>query len=87
MKPAGAISYANYGGKLKNDDEGVLNRVVLFCFDLNLPEDFVPQANDGEVESFFTWTLNDIARSIDPDCDDPIKPNCYLGEFPLKISQ
>lgn len=78
VKPAGAISYANYGGKLKDEDEGVMNRVVLFCFDLDLPGDFSPHANDGEVESFFTWTLDDIASSMHPECDDPIKPNCYL---------
>lgn len=78
IKPAGAISYANYGGKLKDTDEGVINRVVLFNFDLELPEDFLPQANDGEVESFFKWTLKDIAKSMDPEYDDPIKPNCYL---------
>ncbi|KAL7520953.1 hypothetical protein ACHAWX_007426 [Stephanocyclus meneghinianus] len=78
VKPAGAISYANYSPNLKMDDEGVMNRVVLFCFDLILPEDFIPKANDGEVESFFTWGLDDIAHSMDPNCSDPIKPNCYL---------
>eukprot|EP00804_Cyclotella_cryptica_P013939 CCRYP_002449-RA/>CCRYP_002449-RA protein AED:0.07 eAED:0.07 QI:88/0.5/0.33/1/1/1/3/0/376 len=78
VKPAGAISYTKYCPHLKNEDEGVMNRVVLFCFDLILPEDFIPQVNDGEVESFFTWRLDDIARSMDPDCSDPIKPNCYL---------
>ena len=78
VKPAGAISYAHYGGKLKDQDEGVINRVVLFNFDLELPSDFLPQANDGEVESFFKWTLKDIAQSMNPECDDPIKPNCYL---------
>eukprot|EP00956_Cyclotella_meneghiniana_P045027 scaffold350186_cov83-Cyclotella_meneghiniana.AAC.2 len=73
VKPAGAISYANYS---KND--GAMNRVVLFNFDLELPQDFIPYANDGEVESFFKWTLDDIAASMDPNCEDPIKPNCYL---------
>ena len=57
-----------------------MSRVVLFCFDLTLPEDFVPTAEDGEVESFFTWGLGEIGRSMDPGCRDPIKPNCYLGE-------
>lgn len=77
IKPAGAISYESYGGKLKDEGEGVISRVVLFCFDLTLPHDFVPTANDGEVESFFTWSLDDLARSMAPDYADPIKPNCY----------
>ena len=54
-----------------------MSRVVLFCFDLMLPSDFIPTANDGEVESFFTWSLEDIAQSMHPDYHDPIKPNCY----------
>jgi 8-oxo-dGTP pyrophosphatase MutT (NUDIX family) len=29
-----------------------LRRDVLYCYDLELPEDFTPQAADGEVESF-----------------------------------
>mmetsp|Transcript_8618 Transcript_8618/g.12995 ORF Transcript_8618/g.12995 Transcript_8618/m.12995 type:complete len:372 (+) Transcript_8618:45-1160(+) len=77
IKPAGVISYENYGGRLKVEGEGVMNRVVLFCFDLMLPKDFVPSANDGEVESFFTWSLEEVAQSMHPEYDDPIKPNCY----------
>ncbi|KAL7531471.1 hypothetical protein ACHAXR_004061 [Thalassiosira sp. AJA248-18] len=79
IQPAGAISYENYDDEegTKSEGEGVMSRVVLFCFDLVLPSDFIPSANDGEVESFFTWGLDDIARSMDPDYDDPIKPNCY----------
>ncbi|KAL7553037.1 hypothetical protein ACHAWF_017171 [Thalassiosira exigua] len=77
IKAAGAISYENYGGPRKDRGEGVMSRVVLFCFDLLLPKDFVPTANDGEVENFFTWGLEDIGRSMAPEYDDPIKPNCY----------
>lgn len=36
MKPVGAISYMDINGdRLKRD--------VLFCYDLKLPEDFVPK--------------------------------------------
>mmetsp|Transcript_3917 Transcript_3917/g.8743 ORF Transcript_3917/g.8743 Transcript_3917/m.8743 type:complete len:404 (-) Transcript_3917:306-1517(-) len=77
IQPAGAISYESYGGKFKDDGEGVLSRVVLFCFDLILPNDFVPTAHDGEVDYFFQWEMRDIAKSMDPKYEDPIKPNCY----------
>lgn len=77
IQPTGVISYENYGGKLKDKGEGVMSRVILFCFDLMLPSDFIPTANDGEVESFFTWSLEDIAQSMNPNYHDPIKPNCY----------
>lgn len=77
IQPTGVISYENYGGKPKDKGEGVMSRVVLFCFDLMLPSDFIPTANDGEVESFFTWSLEDIAQSMNPNYPDPIKTNCY----------
>ena len=77
IRPAGAISYECYVGDNRPPGEGFLSRCVLFCFDLWLPKDFVPVANDGEVESFFKWNTEDLARSMDPNYDDPIKPNCY----------
>ena len=44
-RPVGIVSYAQkYQGCCKRD--------VLFCYDLELPEDFVPKPDDGEVESF-----------------------------------
>jgi len=39
-----------------------LRRDVLFCYDLDIPEDCVPQAADGEVESFELWP---IGRALD----------------------
>jgi hypothetical protein len=39
-----------------------LRRDLLYCYDLFLPDDFVPRAADGEVEAFFLWP---IARVLD----------------------
>jgi 8-oxo-dGTP pyrophosphatase MutT (NUDIX family) len=39
-----------------------LRRDRLYCYDLVLPEDFVPRAADGEVEFFELWP---IARAVD----------------------
>ena len=39
-----------------------LRRDTLYCYDLELPEDFTPHATDGEVESFELWP---IARALD----------------------
>jgi hypothetical protein len=57
-----------------------VNRVVLFCYDLALPRDFVPRVMDGEAEGFFTWSTEDACESMDPAYGDPMKPNCYPGE-------
>ena len=89
IQSAGAIGYETYSpiaaagdsGDQERRGWGVIHRVVLFCFDLYLPQDFVPQAVDGEVDSFFVWGMDDIVKSMDPVCDDPIKPNCYPGKI------
>jgi 8-oxo-dGTP pyrophosphatase MutT (NUDIX family) len=49
-------------------EEG-LRRDTLFCYDLDLPGDFIPRAVDGEVESFELWpmakVLDTVARTDD----------------------
>ncbi len=44
-------------------EEG-LRRDTLFCYDLDLPEDFVPTAADGEVESFELWPIAEAMRYV-----------------------
>jgi len=93
-RPAGAISYETFTPVKKkkmvltkaatgdNDDDdmvdGVINRVVLFNYDLMLPSDFVPTPVDSEVDEFFLWSVDEIKKSMALDYHDPIKPNCYL---------
>ena len=73
LSSAGAISYETYSER--NDH---VTRCVLFCYDLHLPSDFVPQPVDGEVQEFFLWDIDQIKASMVENFDDPIKPNCYL---------
>lgn len=72
IQSAGAISYRGY-----LPEKDVVSRAVLFCFDLQLPPGFSPQAVDGEVEEFFLWEMRQVKASMAPEFDDPIKPNCY----------
>ncbi|MDH3596915.1 MAG: DUF4743 domain-containing protein, partial [Rhodospirillales bacterium] len=37
---------------------------VLFCFDLDLPADFVPRNTDGEVESFSLWPIERVIETV-----------------------
>jgi 8-oxo-dGTP pyrophosphatase MutT (NUDIX family) len=46
-----------------------LRRDVLQCYDLYLPEDFVPIAADGEVESFALWPIERAYTTV-RDTDD-----------------
>jgi 8-oxo-dGTP pyrophosphatase MutT (NUDIX family) len=69
----GVISYESY---LPKTDR--VSRVVLFNYDLYLPEGWTPKPVDGEVQEFFLWTIDQVKESMAGDCADPFKPNCYV---------
>ena len=68
-KAVNVVSYSmNCNGRCKRD--------VLFCYDLELPLDFVPTPDDGEVESFERYP---IAKVLDVMMTtEDFKPNCCL---------
>ena len=68
-KPVGAVAYATI-------DQRGLKPDVLFVFDLELPHDFVPKPNDGEVQDFTLIPLVEVARIISQTTD--FKTNCSL---------
>jgi len=94
LRPAGVVSYQEtircvigdennnkINGNQEEDDFNSfyqISRVVLFNYDLVLPQDFSPKPLDGEVDNFFLWNIDQIKESMAPDFEDPIKPNCYL---------
>lgn len=49
---------------------------VLYCYDMELPDDFVPRNTDGEVEDFMLLPLHEVAAIVH-DTDD-FKLNCNL---------
>ena len=49
----------------------------MFCFDLELPESFVPAAADGEVEAFYLWPIEKVAETVRDSFD--FKFNCNLA--------
>lgn len=53
----GAVSYVF-------EDETGLKPDTMFCFDLELPEGFVPNCRDGEVERFELLPLEDVAAIV-----------------------
>ncbi len=68
-RPVGAISY------VFENDTG-LKPDTMFCFDLELPDDFEPVPVDGEVERFERWTLQEVAERVARTRD--FKFNCNL---------
>ena len=100
IRSAGAISYETFVRRRSNGGDtglgedsakidGVVSRVILFCYDLRLPSNFIPQPMDGEVESFFTWSMDEVKTSICQDFPDPLKPNCYpvIIDYLLRMGQ
>eukprot|EP00913_Durusdinium_trenchii_P000569 g525.t1 len=71
-QPCGVVSYVQLRG-------WGIKRDVLFCYDLQLPEDFEPHAGDGEVESFSLMSLEDVVDSLAAEGAEPDwKPNVCL---------
>ncbi|XP_002871886.2 nudix hydrolase 20, chloroplastic isoform X2 [Arabidopsis lyrata subsp. lyrata] len=66
----GAVSYMDI-------DQYCFKRDVLFCYDLELPQDFVPKNQDGEVESFKLIPVAQVANVIRKKTSF-FKANCSL---------
>ncbi|EKE68896.1 DUF4743 domain-containing protein [Oceanibaculum indicum] len=80
--PVGAITYmmevgadTAHGAAADIGQDG-LRRDVLYCFDLELPADFIPVCQDGEIEEFQLLPIAEVARIVDT--SDDFKFNCNL---------
>ena len=40
-----------------------LSRYILFCYNLELPKDFTPKNNDGEITKFYLWPIEKILKA------------------------
>lgn len=67
--PVGAVSYCA-------ETERGLKPDTLYCYDLELPADFVPRSTDGETAAFFLWPIEQVAEVVRE--TDAFKPNCDL---------
>jgi isopentenyldiphosphate isomerase len=67
--PVSAVTYC------RDSDRG-LKPDVMYCYDLELPEDFEPRCNDGEVESFSLWPVEQVMATVRE--TDEFKLNCNL---------
>ncbi len=58
-------------------DEG-LRRDWLHCFDLDLPDDFVPRSGDGEVAGFELWPVERVYETVRDTVDFKFNVNLVL---------
>ncbi|MCW8944434.1 MAG: DUF4743 domain-containing protein [Sedimenticola sp.] len=67
--PVGAVSY-------HMDTRMGFKSDTLFCYDLELPEDFRPECTDGEVQEFYLWPVEEVMERVKG--GDEFKLNCNL---------
>lgn len=67
--PVGAVSY-------HTDTQLGFKSDTLYCYDLELPVDFVPTCTDGEVQAFYLWPIEEVMDRVKN--GNEFKLNCNL---------
>ena len=64
--PAELAAQARLVGRIRYDMDRAegLRRDLLYCYDLDLPEDFMPRPTDGEVEAFELWPIGQVVEAV-----------------------
>jgi 8-oxo-dGTP pyrophosphatase MutT (NUDIX family) len=76
-QPVGAITY-------RMEQKKGLKPDVLFVYDLELPDDFIPRNTDGEVERFDLWPLEKVAASVAQTDDWKFNVNLVVIDFLIR---
>ena len=75
--PVGMISYTHQPPEGCKPDQ-------MFCYDLELPEDFTPTAMDGEVERFHLWPIAQVAEIVRDSFEFKFNCNLVVIDFLLR---
>lgn len=75
--PVGSISY------VMEVDNG-LKPDVMFCYDLELPSDFVPRNTDGELEEFYLWPVEQVAEVVRTSFEFKFNCNLVIIDFLIR---
>jgi hypothetical protein len=62
-----------------------LRRDILYCFDLLLPETFLPKPVDGEVESFELWPIARVIETVRTTDDFKFNVNLVLIDLFVRL--
>ncbi|MEX2616952.1 MAG: DUF4743 domain-containing protein [Alphaproteobacteria bacterium] len=77
VRPVGALSYCHQAGDTLKPDQ-------IFCYDLELPGDFTPVNQDGEVDRFELWPIEDVAARIRDSTDFKFNCNLVIMDFMIR---
>ena len=75
--PVGMVSYTHEAPEGCKPDR-------MFCYDLELPEDFEPAAVDGEVEAFYLWPIRQVAEIVRDSFEFKFNCNLVVIDFLLR---
>ncbi len=75
--PVGALTYT------AETHEG-LRPDVLFCYDLELPDDFTPRNEDGEIAEFYLWPAEKALRIVAETNDFKFNCNLVVIDFAVR---
>jgi 8-oxo-dGTP pyrophosphatase MutT (NUDIX family) len=62
-----------------------LRRDLVYCYDLALPEAFVPEAADGEVEAFELWPIVRVVETVRETDDFKFNVNLVLIDLFIRL--
>jgi 8-oxo-dGTP pyrophosphatase MutT (NUDIX family) len=77
LQGVGALSYCH------QTEDGVKPDQI-FCYDLELPADFAPVNQDGEVEKFELWPIQEVAARVRDGFDFKFNCNLVLIDFLIR---
>ena len=85
--PAGLARQAVEVGRITYAMERTegLRRDLLYCYDLELPEAFVPYAADGEVAGFELWPIKRVMQTVRDTNDFKFNVNLVLIDLFLRL--
>jgi isopentenyldiphosphate isomerase len=73
-RPVSAVTYC------RGSEHG-LKPDVIYCYDLELPEDFTPRNTDGEVESFYLWPVERVMSTVRDTGEFKLNCNLVIIDF------
>ncbi len=57
---------------------------TLFCYDLELPVDFIPSCGDGEVEEFYLWPVERVMEIVGNSSEYKLNCNLVVIDFLMR---
>ncbi|WP_135079809.1 NUDIX hydrolase family protein [Terasakiella sp. SH-1] len=66
------------------ETDGGIKPDVMFCYDLEVPADFIPENTDGEVESFSLMSVEEVAEIVRTSFEFKFNCNLVVIDFLLR---